>query len=150
MAGSVSLQLMLRNIICDRLLNIFLMNFPDHLKYTKDHVWIKPADGQMVIGITFFAQLELGEIAYVEVQTIGKHLQKGQVFGTLEAVKNVSDMFLPVSGIVKELNPLLLNDPGLINKDPYEAGWIIRLIPDKSQNIDGLLSADKYEKIING
>jgi len=126
------------------------MNFPDHLKYTKDHIWIKPDAGETIIGITFFAQLELGDIAYVEVKTAGKHLEKGQVFGTIEAVNSVSDMHLPVSGVVKELNPLLVNDPGLINKDPYETGWIIRLIPDKLQNIEGLLSADTYEKFVNG
>jgi glycine cleavage system H protein len=126
------------------------MNFPDDLQYTKDHIWVKRDDGQIVIGITFFAQLELGEIAYVEVKTAGKHLQEGQVFGTIEAVKNVSDLFLPVSGVVKELNPLLKNDPGLINKDPYETGWIIHLIPDESRNTEDLLSADQYEKLVNG
>ena len=126
------------------------MNFPDHLKYTKDHLWAKHEDGAITIGITFFAQLELGEIAYVEVKTEGKHLQKGQVFGTVEAVKTVSDVPLPVSGIIKEFNPLLKNDPGLINKDPYESGWIIRVVPDKPDSIEGLLSADAYEKLVNG
>ena len=86
------------------------MNFPDHLKYTKDHIWIKPDAGETIIGITFFAQLELGDIAYVEVKTAGKHLEKGQVFGTIEAVNSVSDMHLPVSGVVKELNPLLVKE----------------------------------------
>ena len=126
------------------------MNFPDHLKYTKDHMWVMAEDGQITIGITFFAQLELGGIAFVEIKTIGKHIQKGQVFGTLEAVKTVSDMFLPVSGIVKEVNPMLANDPGLINRDPYETGWIIHLVPDKPHNIEGLLSAHGYEKLVNG
>ena len=126
------------------------MNFPDHLKYTREHIWVKPEDGKFIIGITFFAQLELGEIAFVEINTIGKHIQKGQVFGTVEAVKTVSDMYLPVSGVVKESNPMLLNDPGLINRDPYETGWIIHLIPDESHNIEGLLTADAYEKLVNG
>lgn len=126
------------------------MNFPDNLKYTKDHIWVKPDKDEIIAGITFFAQLELGEIAFVEVKTVGKHIQKGQVFGTAEAVKTVSDMFMPVSGVVKEFNSSLTNQPRLINKDPYETGWIVRIVPDDLQNIKGLLSANSYAKFVNG
>lgn len=126
------------------------MHFPDYLKYTKDHMWIKVIDDHALAGITFFAQLELGEIAYVQIKNAGKHITKDHVFGTVEAMKAVSDMFLPVSGILVELNPLLQNEPELINKDPYEIGWIVKIKPDNTGDINELLTAEQYEKLVNG
>src|ERR1700754_2772083 len=99
------------------------MNYPDNLRYTKDHEWIKLDGDVATIGVTDFAQRELGDIVYVEVETIGKHLAAGAVFGTVEAVKTVSDLFLPVSGTITELNAGLANSPELINTDPYDKGW---------------------------
>jgi len=126
------------------------MNFPDDLKYSKDHMWIKRDNEKLTMGITFFAQLELGDIAFVEIKKIGKHIQKDKVFGKIEAIKTVSDMFIPISGVIAEKNPLLVNDPALINKDPYEAGWIIHFIPDDLKDLDELLTAHQYKKLVNG
>src|SRR5881392_2307466 len=103
------------------------MNFPPELRYTKDHEWIRVEGDEATIGITDFAQRELGDIVYVEVETIGKRLDAGAVFGTVEAVKTVSDLYLPVAGTISELNPGLANAPELVNTDPYGEGWMIKM-----------------------
>jgi len=126
------------------------MHFPENLKYSKDHLWIKIEKTVALIGATFFAQLELGEVAFIQVKTVGKHIQKGKVFGTVEAIEAVSDLLLPISGVVSEFNSLLSNEPALINSDPYEKGWIIKLKPDNIRDITELLSAHQYAKLVNG
>ena len=103
------------------------MTFPDELRYTKDHEWIRVDGDTATVGITDFAQRELGDIVYVEVETIGKELEAGAVFGTVEAVKTVSDLFLPINGTITELNPALSNSPELVNNDPYGAGWMVKM-----------------------
>src|SRR6478672_3005991 len=103
------------------------MNFPDTIRYTKDHEWIRLENDQAVIGITDFAQQELGDIVYVEIETVGQQLNAGDVFGTVEAVKTVSDLFLPVSGTVTEVNPKLNGNPELVNNDPYGEGWMAKV-----------------------
>ena len=115
------------------------MNFPDNLRYTKDHEWIKIAGKEATIGITDFAQRELGDIVYVEVETIGKRLEAGAVFGTVEAVKTVSDLFLPVSGTITELNSALTGAPELVNNDPYGKGWMIKMTVDNPADVEALL-----------
>ena len=124
------------------------MSIPAELKYTKDHEWIK-VDGDIAyVGITDFAQGELGDIVFVEVETIGETLAKEEVYGTVEAVKTVSDMYMPVDGEVLELNEKLEEDPELVNKDPYGEGWITKIsIKEKSQ-LDDLLSAEEYKDLI--
>ncbi|PKV49450.1 glycine cleavage system H protein [Aquimarina sp. MAR_2010_214] len=125
------------------------MNTPVDLKYTKDHEWIKIEGDIATIGITDFAQSELGDIVYVEVETVGEELEEQEVFGTVEAVKTVSDLFLPLSGEIIEFNEALENEPELVNSDPYEAGWMVKVkISDVSQIDDLLLSADEYKEII--
>lgn len=124
------------------------MNFPADLRYTKDHEWIKLDGDIAVIGITDFAQSELGDIVYVEVESIGKPLQAGDVFGTVEAVKTVSDLFLPVGGTVTELNPALSNAPELVNNDPYGEGWMVKMKVDNPADLQELLSAEGYEAIV--
>lgn len=126
------------------------MHFPENLKYSKDHLWIKIEKTVALIGATFFAQLELGEVVFIQVKTVGKHIEKGKVFGTVEAIEAVSDLLLPISGVVSEFNSLLSNEPALINTDPYEKGWIIKLKPDKIRDITELLSAHQYAKLVNG
>jgi glycine cleavage system H protein len=123
------------------------MNYPENLRYTKDHEWIKLDGTTATIGITDFAQRELGDIVYVEVETIGKSLEAGAVFGTVEAVKTVSDLFLPVSGTITELNPALAGAPELVNNDPYGEGWMIRMTVDVPEDINGLLDAKGYEAV---
>lgn len=124
------------------------MNFPENLHYTKEHEWVKVEGDEATIGITEFAQRELGDIVYVEVETIGKELNAGSVFGTVEAVKTVSDLFLPVSGSIMEVNPELNNNPELVNTDPYGKGWMVRMkIKDKA-DVAGLLSADAYGALV--
>ena len=124
------------------------MNFPGDLRYTKDHEWIKPEGGTATIGITDFAQRELGDIVYVEVETIGKHIDAGAVFGTVEAVKTVSDLYLPVSGTITELNPKLANAPELVNNDPYGDGWMIKMKIDNPSDIDALMESKTYEEMV--
>jgi len=124
------------------------MNFPGDLHYTKDHEWIKLDGDSALIGITDFAQRELGDIVYVEVETVGKHLDAGAVFGTVEAVKTVSDLFLPVSGTITELNPKLTNAPELVNNDPYGDGWMIRMKPDNPADLSTLLAAKDYQEMV--
>src|SRR3977135_3872379 len=116
------------------------MNFPENLHYTKDHEWIKLENSDSaIIGITDFAQKELGDIVYVEVETVGKALEAGAVFGTVEAVKTVSDLFLPLSGTITELNPALTDAPELVNNDPYGEGWMIKMNVDNPGDVDSLL-----------
>jgi len=125
------------------------MNFPDDLKYTKDHEWIRiEKDNQGIIGITDFAQKELGDIVYVEINTEGEEIEQGKVFGTVEAVKTVSDLFMPISGKILEFNEELEDEPELVNSEPYEGGWMIKIeITDPSQ-IDSLLSAAEYKELV--
>jgi glycine cleavage system H protein len=125
------------------------MNFPENLYYTKDHEWIKIESGDMaVIGITEFAQKELGDIVYVEVETIGIALSQEAIFGTVEAVKTVSDLFLPVSGTITELNPDLSASPELVNTDPYGKGWMVKLKVDNPADITKLLNAAAYASLV--
>ena len=123
------------------------MSFPASLRYTKDHEWIKAEGNTAIIGITDFAQKELGDIVYVEVELIGKELEAGVVFGTVEAVKTVSDLYLPVSGTITELNPALANAPELINNDPYGKGWMIKMTVKNPADIEKLLDAAAYEAV---
>lgn len=123
------------------------MNFPAELSYTEDHEWIRiEDDGTAVVGITEFAQNELGDIIYIDVNTVGQSLAKGAVFGAVEAVKTVSDLFLPIEGEVLELNPAIEKSPELLNSDPYGEGWIIRL--KLVGAVDGLLTADTYRDLV--
>lgn len=126
----------------------FIMSYPANLRYTKDHEWISLEGDIATIGITDFAQRELGDIVYVEVETIGKPLAAGAVFGTVEAVKTVSDLFLPVSGTIQELNPELANGPELVNSDPYGSGWMIKMKVDNPADVDALLDAAGYEAVV--
>ena len=124
------------------------MNIPSELKYTKEHEWIRVEGAFAYVGITDFAQKELGDIVYLEIETVGETLAKEETFGTVEAVKTVSDLFMPVSGEVLEVNPELENAAELINKDPYGKGWMIKIsIKDKSE-LDDLLSAEEYKALI--
>ncbi|RYY36217.1 MAG: glycine cleavage system protein GcvH [Sphingobacteriaceae bacterium] len=124
------------------------MEFPAELKYTKDHEWIKVDGSDAVIGITEFAQRELGDIVYVDITTVGSEVASEAVFGTIEAVKTVSDLFIPVAGTVLEVNPALDSQPELVNTDPYGDGWIVRITPENVADIDGLLSADEYKALV--
>jgi glycine cleavage system H protein len=126
------------------------MNIPDNIKYTKDHEWLKIEGNEAIIGITDFAQNELGDIVFIEVETEGETLEKEEAFGTIEAVKTVSDMFMPVGGEVIEFNPELEDKPELINQDPYGEGWIIKINITNTDEIDDLLSAEEYKEIIEG
>ncbi len=124
------------------------MSYPDNLRYTKDHEWIKLEGNIATIGITDFAQRELGDIVYVEVEAIGKPLQANDVFGTVEAVKTVSDLFLPVSGTITELNEALSNSPELVNNDPYGDGWMVKMTVDNPADVDALIDAAGYEALV--
>jgi glycine cleavage system H protein len=126
------------------------MNFPENLRYTKDHEWIRMEEGNIaVIGITDFAQQELGDIVYVEVETVGKSLEAETVFGSVEAVKTVSDLYLPVSGTITELNPELANSPELVNTDPYGNGWMVKLKVSNPSDIDTLMDATAYQSVVS-
>jgi glycine cleavage system H protein len=124
------------------------MNFPAELKYTKDHEWIRVEGDTATIGITDFAQSELGDIVYVEVETTGETLKMEDIFGTVEAVKTVSDLFMPVSGEVLEFNSGLDKQPEVVNKDPYGAGWMVKVRLTDPSEVSGLLSADAYKALI--
>lgn len=124
------------------------MNIPDNLKYTKDHEWVRVEGNEVVIGITDFAQGELGDIVYVEVETEGETIEIEEVFGTVEAVKTVSDLFMPVSGEILEFNAELEGSPEVVNEDPYEKGWMIRVKMSDSSQLDSLLSAGDYKALI--
>lgn len=124
------------------------MNIPAELFYTKDHEWIRIEGDTGYIGVTDFAQGELGDIVFVEIETVGETLKKEEVFGTIEAVKTVSDMFMPVSGEILEMNPELENSPDVVNKDPYGKGWMIKIRITDTSELSELLSAEKYKAIL--
>jgi len=126
------------------------MNIPQALKYTEDHEWIKIDGDIATVGITDFAQNELGDIVYVEIETEGEEIDKGEVFGTVEAVKTVSDLFMPLSGEVVEVNEELEASPEIVNEDPYEKGWMIKIKFSNSDEVDELLSSEKYTEVVGG
>jgi glycine cleavage system H protein len=124
------------------------MTFPENLYYTKEHEWVRlEADNIAFIGITEFAQGELGDIVYVEVETVGKPLEKNEVFGTVEAVKTVSDLFLPVAGTILEVNEDLNNEPELVNSDPYGQGWMVKMKVNNADDVKELLHAAAYAAV---
>jgi|TARA_B110000967_G_C18757136_1_gene495922 glycine cleavage system H protein len=125
------------------------MSVPKNLKYTNDHEWVKIEDGIATIGITHFAQGELGDIVYVEVDTIGESLGKEEVFGSVEAVKTVSDLFMPISGEIIEFNESLESNPEKVNENPYENGWMIKIKASNISELDDLLSPEDYENTIS-
>jgi glycine cleavage system H protein len=124
------------------------MNFPAELKYTKDHEWVKIEGSEATIGITEFAQHELGDIVYVDINTLGTDVAAEEVFGTVEAVKTVSDLFMPVTGTVNSINPLLDSQPELVNSDPYGDGWMVKITIADAAELDKLLSAEAYAELI--
>ena len=124
------------------------MNVPAELKYTKEHEWIRVEGEEAYVGITDYAQSQLGDIVFVEVETEGDNLEAGDTFGSIEAVKTVSDLYMPISGEVLEFNSELEDQPDLVNKDPYGKGWIIKVKVDDEAQLDGLLSADAYKASI--
>ena len=126
------------------------MEIKSELKYTKDHEWISIDGDYATIGITDYAQGELGDIVYVEIESIGDELNQEEIFGSVEAVKTVSDLFIPVSGEITEMNENLEDNPELINDDPYGEGWIIKMKISDASELDGLLSADDYKELIGG
>lgn len=125
------------------------MNFPSGLKYTKDHEWISVNGDIATIGITDFAQHELGDIVYVDIDTKDKKLEAESVFGTVEAVKTVSDLFLPVSGTINEINPLLGSEPEKVNIDPYGDGWMVKMKVDNPDDINKLMDVEAYRKLVS-
>lgn len=126
------------------------MNFPADLKYTKDHEWIKMIDEKTaIIGITDFAQRELGDIVFVDINTVGKTVNAEEVFGTVEAVKTVSDLFLPVTGKILEVNKSIADNPELVNNDPYGEGWMVRVELNDAADINNLLTAEAYEQTVS-
>lgn len=124
------------------------MNLPENLRYTKDHEWILLNGDMAIIGITDYAQQELGDIVYVEIETKGKSLAAEEVFGTVEAVKTVSDLFLPVSGTITEINPVLDKEPEKVNTDPYGDGWMIKMKVDNPGDVNKLMDAEAYQKVV--
>lgn len=125
------------------------MNFPTNVKYTSEHEWIRLEGEEAYVGITDYAQDQLGDIVFVDVTAEGETLEKGEVFGTIEVVKTVSDLFLPVGGEVLEVNPALEENPELVNKDPYGEGWLVRIRPSDPSEMDELMDAEAYKQIIN-
>jgi glycine cleavage system H protein len=124
------------------------MSIPKDLKYTKDHEWVRVEGNTAIVGITDFAQGELGDIVFVEIETVGETVAKEEVFGTIEAVKTVSDLYMPVTAKVLEVNPALDGTPELVNKDPYGDGWMIKIEIENVSDLSGLLSAEQYEELI--
>jgi glycine cleavage system H protein len=124
------------------------MDFPAGLKYTKDHEWIKVEGDIAYIGITEFAQRELGDIVYIDISSLGKEVAKDEVFGTVEAVKTVSDLFMPVAGTINEVNPALDKQPELVNSDPYGEGWMVKVTLSDASSVDALLTADSYKSLV--
>jgi glycine cleavage system H protein len=124
------------------------MDFPAGLKYTKDHEWIKVDGNVATIGITEFAQRELGDIVYIDIISLGKEVARDEVFGTVEAVKTVSDLFMPVAGAITEVNPALDKQPELVNTDPYGEGWMVKAQINDVADLEGLLSADSYKSMV--
>ncbi|HYK55184.1 MAG TPA: glycine cleavage system protein GcvH [Flavisolibacter sp.] len=125
------------------------MNFPDNVRYTKDHEWVRLEGDVATIGITDFAQHELGDIVYVEIETAGQELNGGDIFGTVEAVKTVSDLFLPVSGSITEINPKLNSNPEFVNTDPYGEGWMVKMKVANTADVDGLMDAAAYQSLVS-
>ena len=126
------------------------MNFPNDVKYTKEHEWIRLEGDVAYVGITDYAQEQLGDIVFVDIQTLGETLAADEVFGTIEVVKTISDLFLPVAGEVLEQNETLEEQPELVNKDPYGEGWLIKMKPADIKDIDDLLDAEAYKAVVNG
>lgn len=126
------------------------MNFPQNLKYTSEHEWIRVEGDMAYVGITDYAQEQLGDIVFVDIPTVGETLEANEVFGTIEVVKTISDIFLPVAGEVLEKNEALEENPELVNKDPYGEGWLIKIKPTNLADIDDLLDAEGYKAVING
>lgn len=124
------------------------MNLPETLKYTKDHEWVRVEGNIAYVGITDFAQKELGDIVYVEIETEGESVSEGEVFGTVEAVKTVSDLFMPITGTIQEVNPDLESEPELVNTDPYGKGWMIKVEIENPDDVANLLSAEGYKEVI--
>jgi glycine cleavage system H protein len=124
------------------------MNVPGNLLYTKDHEWLRVEGDMGYIGVTDFAQGELGDIVFIEIETLGETLAREEVFGTIEAVKTVSDMFMPVGGEILELNPALEESPDVVNKDPYGKGWMIKIRITDPSEVNDLLSAEKYKTLL--
>ena len=124
------------------------MNFPENLRYTKDHEWIRVEGDVAIVGITDFAQHELGDIVYVEIETVGQDLKSGDVFGTVEAVKTVSDLFLPLDGVITEINPKLNSNPEVVNTDPYGEGWMVKMKLSNVADADGLMDAGAYGSLV--
>jgi len=124
------------------------MKFPENLRYTKDHEWIRLEGITGTVGITDFAQRELGDIVYVEIETVGKALNADDVFGTVEAVKTVSDLFLPVPGTITELNKDLADSPELVNNDPYQNGWMIKMTVNRPEDVEKLMDAKAYASLV--
>lgn len=124
------------------------MNIPADLKYTQDHEWIRIDGDVITVGVTDFAQGELGDVVFVEIETEGEELDKGETFGTVEAVKTVSDLFMPVGGTVAEFNEALADEPELVNKDPYGAGWMIKIKVADTAELEELMSAEDYQKML--
>lgn len=125
------------------------MNFPENLRYTKDHEWVRLEGDTAIVGITDFAQHELGDIVYVEIETVGQELNAADVFGTVEAVKTVSDLYLPVSGTITEINPNLNSNPELVNTDPYGEGWMVKIKVANAADVDGLMDAAAYQNLVS-
>lgn len=125
-----------------------IMDFPKNLQYTNDHEWVKVEDKTAYIGITDFAQKELGDIVYVEIETVGQTLGQGEVFGTVEAVKTVSDLFMPLSGEILEMNPKIESNPELVNSDPFGEGWMIKIKLNNPDELNSILSAADYEALV--
>jgi len=124
------------------------MNVPESLLYTKDHEWLRVEGDMAYVGVTDFAQGELGDIVFIEIETLGENLEKEEVFGTIEAVKTVSDMFMPVSGEILEVNPALEDTPDVVNKDPYGKGWMVKIKITNSSEVNDLLSPEKYKALL--
>ncbi|MBN1597302.1 MAG: glycine cleavage system protein GcvH [Bacteroidales bacterium] len=125
------------------------MNIPENLKYTKDHEWIRKEGDTAVVGITDYAQNELGDIVFIEVETVGEKLNQGDVFGTIEAVKTVSDLFMPASGEILEMNSAIENSPDLVNAEPFDNGWIIKIKLSDDSELDNLLDSTQYKELIS-
>lgn len=125
------------------------MNFPDNLHYTKDHEWIKLKGNTATVGITDFAQRELGDIVYVDIDSVGKKLEAEAIFGSVEAVKTVSDLFLPLTGTIDEVNPVLANQPELVNTDPYGEGWMIKMTLEDQSQVENLLTSEAYQQLVS-
>jgi glycine cleavage system H protein len=125
------------------------MQFPADLRYTKDHEWIKLEGTTATIGITDFAQSELGDIVYLDINTVGKSLAAEAVFGTVEAVKTVSDLFLPMAGTIAEVNPALAANPELVNSDPYGAGWMVKVTVNNAADFESLMNSEAYANLVH-